>query len=127
MFLLDETDTVLWEWNGHETGLHGADNFYAYRYAPQPHGSPFVYLVASEEPNLKTDPSRPHYALWNPTRYHLLSFDVGKGRVVGDTLIDGETVRECRIEDVDDHGVLVSLNGSQLKYYERSSGTPQRP
>lgn len=124
LFLLDETDTVLWEWNGHAKGLHGTGN-YSYRYAPHPHGSPFIYLVASEEPNLKTDPTRPHHAVWNPTRFHLLSFDVFEGRVVGDTLIDEGKVSECRIEDVDDEGVLVSLDRSRLKYYQRSAFTPR--
>jgi hypothetical protein len=121
LHLLDESEAVLWEWNSRATGLRVAGDFYSCRYAPHPHGPPFVYLVASEEPNLKSDPARPHSAVWNPTRYPLLSLDVAEGRVVGDTLVDEGRASECRIEDADDRGVLVSLDRSKLKYYQRST------
>lgn len=124
LYLLDNENAVKWKLESNSRGMHIADKFYSYRYVSYRLKAPFVYLVVSVESNYKQHPSRP-YRLQNPTRYHLLSFDIFKGQVVGDILLDENKVTECRIEEVDDQGLLVSVDQTRLKYFQQSSITPR--
>jgi hypothetical protein len=93
--LLEGDGTVLWEFDIHTTGMHlpWSVNFYSYRYVSDRFGPPHVYLVVSEEPQVV----RNQELIRTPTRWHLLALDVLAGKIVGDTLVDEEKVKECRI------------------------------
>jgi hypothetical protein len=91
-----------------------ASAFYGYRLAER-----YVYVLLSEEPSTVPHPTKLHYAVANPTRWHLVAIDVATGEVVQDVRLDEEKRPECRIEDVDVTGVLISV-GRELKYFERT-------
>ena len=116
--LLRDDGSVGWEFDIASTGRH----LQSYRYAPPSEaGRPFVYFVVSDEPNTSPHPTRRHYVLPHRTFYRLLTLDVGSGEVVQDIPL-GEADRECRIEDVDATGLLVSADAKRLRYFERTPG-----
>ena len=43
------------------------------------------------------------------------------GEVVQDFSLDDEKLAECRIEDVDDDGLLIGKSNHHLAYYERTN------
>jgi hypothetical protein len=100
-------------------------NFYSYHYCP-----PYVYVVASEDPNFVPHRTKAHYIVPNPTVFHLLTLDLGEGRIKQDQRISEQKFDECRIEDTDERGIIISAGrrvtaitrDRQLFYYERTSG-----
>jgi hypothetical protein len=81
----------------------GSGGFYTYRFA-----GPHLYLLVTEEPGAR-----------QRTRFHLLTLEVERGAVVQELRIGEEPLSECRIEDVDERGLALSLEGRELRYYER--------
>ncbi len=114
--MLRDDGLTAWEFDIASTGRH----LQSYRYAP-PSGArrPFVYFVVSDEPNTSRHPTQRHVALPHRTAYHLLTLDVTDGEIVQDILL-GEADRESRIEDGDETGLLVSADGKQLRYFDRT-------
>lgn len=56
----------------------------------------------------------------NPTLWHLLTVDLATGEVVQDFPLDDQKLEECRIEDVDDEGLLIGKSSHGLACYRRT-------
>jgi hypothetical protein len=114
--LLNEDDTIRWSFDINAAGYHISHcHFYAYRYAKQ-----YVYVVASEEPSMKPDPTQEYHVVDNPTHFHLLTIETSSGVVVQDIQLGSRRYRECRIEDIDEHGLLVAADNRDLWYFSRN-------
>lgn len=105
----------LWRISASQLGRQIDGNFYSYRLVP-----PFMYLVVSDEPRYRPHPTKKPYALPNPTRWHLMTVDLATGVVVQDFSLDDRKLAECRIEDVDDHGLLIGKSNRELAYFRRT-------
>jgi hypothetical protein len=114
LYILGEDGSVQWDFDLATTGYHLAGNYYSYRYAV-----PYLYLVVSEERQLRDVPARPGHVLPNPAVYRLLTLNLNSTSVIQDFRVEDGKVKECRIEDVDEAGLLVSLDRRHLRYYER--------
>jgi hypothetical protein len=116
LYILGDDDSVQWCFDLANTGYHIAGNYYSYRYA-----APFVYLMVSEERQHLDVPGKPGqvWATPNPTVYHLLTLDLDRRSIVQDFRVADGKLEECRIEDVDEAGLLVSVDQRQLRYYHR--------
>lgn len=104
----------VWEFNIRDCGRHIDGNFYSYRLS----GS-FIYLIVSEQERYKPHPSKQHYVLPNPTRWAIFTLDVFTGKVVQEISLGDELVDECRIEDIDDEGLLIGTSTRVLMYFTR--------
>lgn len=110
----------LWTFSIDQLGRHSTSNYYSYRLAP-----PYLYLIVSDEPNLKPHPTKRHYVEHNPTLWHVVTLDIRSGRIVQDFSLGKEKSHECRIEDVDDRGLLISDAERRLSYFARTdAGEP---
>lgn len=117
---LEATDAEglsVWTFDIAATKYHIDGNFYSYRLVP-----PYVYLVVSEDVQWKNHPKRPHTSLPNATAYHMLTLDVRSGELIQDMRIREMPSESARIEDVDDTGLLISVDGKRLLYFDREPG-----
>lgn len=105
-----ETGRPLWRFSNNQLDRHVAQ----YRLA-----LPFLYLVVSDEPEDKPHPTKKHYVLPNPTLWHLLAIDLWTGSIVQDFPLDHRKLAKCRIEDVDDTGLLIGKSCRELVYFRR--------
>ena len=103
-----------WRFDISQTGLHIDGNYYSYRLA-----TPYIYLVLSDESRYKPHPTHPQTVVANPTRWHLLCLDVATGQIVQQVSLGDELLDECRIEDVDEHGLLIRRSSKELVYFRR--------
>lgn len=103
---------TVWQWGPYQLGLHGKTNYYGWRLL----GSRILF-ICGEEPEHLPHPTKKHYAVNNPTAYHLVVIDTFTGGLIQRLPVTDGKVRECRIEDVDEHGVLISEDGKRLSYY----------
>lgn len=107
---------VAWRFDISQTGLHIDGNYYSYRLA-----TPYIYLVLSDESRYKPHRTRPQTVVANPTRWHLLCLDTAMGQIVQQISLGDELLDECRIEDVDEHGLLIGKSNNELVYFRRIS------
>jgi hypothetical protein len=107
-----EEGTLLWRFSIDQLDRH----IVSYRLAP-----PFLYLVVTDEPELKAHPTKEHFLLPNPTYWHLVTLELRTGDVVQDFSLDDEKLAECRIEDVDHQGLLIGKSSRKLAYFRRIS------
>jgi hypothetical protein len=105
---------VAWRFDISQTGLHIDGNYYSYRLA-----TPYIYLVLSDESRYKPHPTHPQTVVANLTRWHLLCLDVATGQIVQQISLGDELLDECRIEDVDEHGLLIGKSSKELVYFRR--------
>ena len=105
---------VIWEFNIKQTGRYIDGNFYSYRLV-----SDYIYLIVSDEPRYKPHPTQKQTVVANPTRWTCLSLDVATGKVVQEISLGNEPLDECRIEDVDDQGLLIGKSSQELMYFRR--------
>lgn len=110
-----ETGNPVWRFSMDQLGRHIDSNFFSYRLVP-----PFLYLIVSDEPRFKPHPTKTQYILPNPTRWHFVTIALSTGKVVQDFSLGEEKLAECRIEDVDDDGLLIGKSNHHLAYYERA-------
>ena len=103
-----------WRFSVEQFGRHIDGNFYSYRLVP-----PFIYFVVSDEPRYKPHPTKEHYVLPNPTLWHVISIALETGKIVQDFSLGSDKLEECRIEDVDDRGLLIGKSSRELLYFER--------
>ncbi len=113
LYLVDDDGGVHWTFDLETAGYRIDGDFFSYRYVP-----PYVYLVASQQSNRKSHPTRPHAVLPNPTVYHLLVLELETGTIAQDIRIDRRNLSQCRIEDADEEGVLISSAARELQYYK---------
>lgn len=121
--LNSEDGTKIWTFTLARPGYEMAhSNFYSYRLAGQ-----YLYLVVSEPLEVEPKPTPGQYAPRPPRQFHLLTLELERGTVVQDIPIGTAPLVESRIEDVDDHGLLISgdestrpyCSGKVLRYFER--------
>ena len=105
---------VAWKFDIKQTGRHIDGNFFSYRLA-----TPNIYLILSDESRYKPHPTHPHTVVANPTRWHILSLDVATGQILQDVSLGSELLEECRIEDVDEHGLLIRKSSKELVFFRR--------
>lgn len=110
----NESGEQVWRLPIKETKRHIDGDFYSYRLA-----MPYLYLVVSDERRYRPHPTKPYYVQPNPTLWHLMAVSVRNGNVVQDISLGTEVLEECRIEDVDDRGLLTSSSSRELLYFER--------
>ena len=79
-----------------------------------------LYGVADES-RYKPHPTRPQTVVANPTCWHLLCLDTATGQIVQQVSLGDELLDECRIEDVDEHGLLIGKSNNELVYFRRIS------
>lgn len=97
-------------------------NFYSYQWAGK-----YMYLVVSEPLAVEPMPTPGQYTPPPPRRFHLLTIELERGTVAQDIPIETTPLAECRIEDVDERGLLISsddaarssCSGKVLRYFER--------
>lgn len=112
--ILSHRGAELWHFGSSSTGYQLDGNFYSYRLQQR-----YVYLVMSEEVQwVPVSPSQPYCVQANPTIYRLLTLDLASGTIVQDFPVASDKLERCRIEDVDEQGLLVS-SGRQLRYFAR--------
>ncbi|MCA9174365.1 MAG: hypothetical protein KDB14_07760 [Planctomycetales bacterium] len=112
----NEAGDSIWLFSVDQLGRHIDGNFYSYRLAP-----PFIYLVVSDEPRYRPHPSQKHVVTPNPTRWHLVTLALSTGKVVQDFPLGNSKLEECRIEDVDDEGLLIGKSSQELCYFRRAT------
>jgi hypothetical protein len=100
----------------------GFDRFTSFRLAGR-----YVYIVAAECFPSGPPPTPGDYPSL-PRHYHLLTIELEHGTVCQDMRIDNTELATCRIEDVDDRGLVTSSrvaesidesSGNVLRYFER--------
>jgi hypothetical protein len=105
---------VKWEFDLNDTG-------YEMRYCPYiekcRYSAPDLYLLACEKRTTKK--TKNDHEVYNPTQFHLLTLDVATGSIVQDIRVTREPVDQCRFEDIDDNGVLVSESERTLHCFEK--------
>lgn len=104
----------VWEFDIRDHQRHIGGNFYSYRLS----GS-FVYLIVSEEKRSKPHPRKEHYSIPNPTRWAIWTLDALTGKVVQEISLGDELIEQCRIEDVDDRGLLIGTSMHELLYFRK--------
>ena len=113
-FADDKCGQRLWSFSLNDTQRHIDGNFFSYRLDP-----PHLYLIVSDEPRYRQT-SRTNEVEPNPTRWHLLTLDLHNGEIVQEISLGLERQTECRIEDLDDTGMLISRSGHDLLYCART-------
>lgn len=109
-------NAVAWEFDIRQTGLHIESNFYSYRLA-----APYVYFVVSEEPPFVANSARLGTITRNPTRWYILCLDVRNGQIEQRVSLGERRSESCRIEDVDERGLLIRISERELALYRRAS------
>jgi hypothetical protein len=112
--LTDDEGQVKWEFDLKDTGFE-------MRYCPYNEKSryspPYLYLLACEKRTSRTENK---IAVFNPTQFHLLTLNLTTGCIIQDIQITRKPVDECRIEAIDESGILISESGRTLHYFEKS-------
>jgi len=116
----NDDSEMIWTFDLATTGYAIAHcNYYSYRLAGR-----YVYIVASEmtqsdkQACMTGDQKQSAPAR---ARFHLLALDVTNGAVSQDLPLDDQPWETCRIEDIDDKSVLVSLGRRELRCYQRAT------
>ncbi len=116
-FIADtEEGENIWTFSTDMPGRKINGNFYSYRLLP-----PFLYLVVSEAARTMPLPTQRNAAGPNPTYWHFVSVDLHTGRIAQDFSLSDQPMDECRIEDADDHGLLIGRSDRSLAYYKRTA------
>lgn len=115
--LTRDDGTEIWTFDLASLGLHMSHtNFYSFRL-----DRPVMYVFASEEPTLVRREGVLLDLQPNPAIYHLLTIELASGRVVQDIRIAQRKFTFCRIEDIDDAGLLVANSEHELLHFAKRS------
>jgi hypothetical protein len=124
LYAIGDPDEVIWSFDLATTGYSiGHCNYFSYRLEGR-----HVYVVASENPEPTAArssgwgrllPTTRKYPTPIPAVFHLLVLELSGGTVVQDIRFNDEPVEACRIEDVDDRSILVSVGSRELRCYRR--------
>jgi len=90
-----------------------------YNYIDRLRHPPFTYFLVSEEPEYKPGKSSRSYPVPNLSICHLLTLDENDGKIVQDFLVSPEKLADCRLESIDEQGLLVKASPKTYQYYER--------
>lgn len=108
--LRNEQGRVIWDWSPEDLGLHPLTRYYGWRLVR----SKLLVLGGEEPPKI---PTVPDSLRMRATKYHLIVLNALDGDVTENVSISDEWAESCRIEDVDEKGVLISRNNRCLDYY----------
>jgi hypothetical protein len=111
--LSDSQNKVLWDWSPEDINLKPITNFYGWRLV----GTRLLVLGSEEPDTVPINPEKPVIVRRNLTRYHLLVVDALSGQVLQRLGVTTDKVSECRIEDANESGVLLSSDNKHLRYY----------
>ena len=57
--------------------------------------------------------------VYNPSQFHVLTLDVNTGQIIQDIRIFNEPKVQCRFEDIDEGGVLISDSDRNMLFFEQ--------
>jgi len=113
LFLTDDRGEVCWTFDLAETG-------YEICYCPYEekcrYSFPFMYLLVCEKRATKKEKG---VEVYNPSQFHVLTLDVNTGQIIQDIRIFNEPKVQCRIEDIDEGGLLISDSDRNMLLLER--------
>lgn len=109
-----EAGENIWSFSTNVLGRKFDGNFYSHRLMP-----PYLYLIVSDQDRFRPNPAHKNQVLPNPTYWHFVAVDLRNGNVAQDFSLCDQKLEECRIEDVDDRGLLIGRSNQTLAYYER--------
>jgi hypothetical protein len=114
LILRDADKSEKWRWGPHLLGLKCLGSFYGWRLLDDT-----ILFLGSEDRQEVPDTLHPdkNYVVRNPTRYHLVQLNAITGAVMQRFPLNEEKVAECRLEDVDTDGVLISYERKDLSYF----------
>jgi hypothetical protein len=115
--LIADNGALLWDWGVEKIGLNPLVNYFGWRLMGTE-----ILMLAGEEPDcVPIKRSEPLFVKPNPTKYHLVVLDALTGNVLQRLPVSLEKVTDCRIEDVDEKGFLLSYDNKQLNYFAFAS------
>ena len=113
LFLTADGGEVRWKFDLAKTGYEIRYCLYEEKCR---YSFPFVYLMVCEK---RTTKQENNLALYNPSQFHVLTLDVNTGQIIQDIRIFNETKVQCRFEDIDEDGVLISDSDRNMLFFER--------
>ena len=113
LFLTDDNGEVRWTFDLADTGYE--DCYCPYEEKCR-YSFPYLYLLVCEKRTTRKDKN---VEIYNPSPFHVLILDVIRGRIIQDIRIFDEPKAQCRFEDIDDAGVLISDSERQLLFFDR--------
>jgi hypothetical protein len=108
---------TVWDWSPSEAGLHPVTNYFGWRLV----GSELFILCAEGPTTVPINPQKPMIVRRCAAKYRLLCLDALTGKVVQDIPLTEKPLNSCRIEDVDQAGMLISHDERVLNYYSLKS------
>jgi hypothetical protein len=114
LHVVDDDWKEVWKFSPGENGYYsGESNFFSYRYQQG-----YVYMVVTDA---KVNQTPLPGGDMERVNFRVVTLDVGTGKIVQDVPIGDRAYAHCRIEDVDDTGMLVSAEGKCLWYFARNA------
>ena len=114
LFLTDDAGNIIWEFDLEELGYESCHCQYEEKCR---YSFPHLYMLACEK---RTTQMEGRTEVYCPSQFHLLTLDVTSGQIVQDVRVFDGPREQCRFEDMDEAGILVSDADRNLLYYERS-------
>jgi hypothetical protein len=84
-------------------------------------------VVADRPPLVAKDPKKPGWLVENPALYFLWTLDARTGQIEQKIRLTDEPTTRCRIEDVDEHALLLTCGGSVLCFLRKPSSGQGSP
>ncbi len=121
LYGFDAEANILWQFRPDSLGFFNEARFFSYRLV-----SPYVYFVVSDrEIYVPVNPEEPNVVRHQPGNWKLLVLDARDGQLVQQVPLTDGPREACRIEDVDENGLLISFEGKTLHYYQRQVAEAQ--
>lgn len=113
LFLTDDRGEVCWTFDL-------ADSGYEICYCPYEdkcrYSFPFLYLLVCEK---RTTRKENNLEIYNPSQFHVLTLNVNTGQTIQNIRIFNEPKVQCRFEDIDEGGVLISDSDRNMLFFDR--------
>ena len=113
LFLTNDRGEVCWTFDLADTG-------YEICYCPYEekcrYSFPFLYLLVCEKRTIRKENN---LEIYNPSQFHGLTLDVNTGQIIQDIRIFNEPKVQCRFEDIDEDGLLISYSERKMLLLER--------
>jgi len=117
LFLVKDRQHLQWRFGIGDSGKYIDGNYFSYRYAGD-----CVYMLVSDEPQFQPVGSMKALSVKpNATKFQIWTLDLGTGTIVQKIPVTDGNVLNCRIEDINDGHLLISIEGKTLLCYQRRS------
>ncbi|QDV56245.1 PQQ-like beta-propeller repeat protein [Rosistilla oblonga] len=113
LFLTADDGEVRWKFDLANTGYEIRHCLYEEKCR---YSFPFLYLLVCEK---RTNKKEKSVEVYNPSQFHVLTLNVNTGQIIQDIRIFNEPKVQCRIEDIDEGGVLISDSDRKMLFFER--------